>query len=113
MPTGLGRPKHVVRKLVLFHDEVSLFGHHDQPQLLKLPQKPRHPWPSGAHHFRQLFMGDLLFDAETARVRLPEFAGQVQQRGGESMLTVNGHEIRDDLLLLGKTPHQVLHEAFE
>ena len=45
--------------------------------------------PRRAYHLRQFFMGNLRFNADTARVLLAHGAGQLQQRLAQPLLAIH------------------------
>jgi len=56
-------------------------------------------------------MRNLQFDADAARVFLAEFAGQLQQGLAQPLFAVHGHQVGDDLLLVGNAHRKVLHKV--
>ena len=68
------------------------------------------PGPGGSDHLRQFFVRNPKLDANTARVFLAHCPGQLQQCLAQPLLAIDGHEIGDDLLLVGDAHGKVTHE---
>jgi hypothetical protein len=114
-PSGgiLGDLREVIGELVLLDDEEMIAAGFDQSQVAKSLHEKADPRPRRAHHLRQFFMGNLQFDANTARVFLTHGASQLQQRLTQPLLAIRRHQIGDDLLLVGNAHGQVAHKSFK
>ena len=73
----------------------------DQAQILKSLHKEADSGACRSNHGRKLFVGNLKFDSDAARVFLAHLARQLQKSFTKAMFTVNGHQIGNHLLLIG------------
>jgi hypothetical protein len=119
MPTNL---RQVISELIIFNDDEVLGVRLNQPQVPKALHKEADPRPRRAHHVRQFFVRDFVFDAnvvcvfaitDAAQVFPAQLTGQLQERLAQALFAVHCYQIGDYLLLFSNTHHQVLHKAFK
>lgn len=105
--------REVIGEFFLFDDEKPVFIRLDQPKVVEALHKQADPWPRGAHHLGEFFMGNLEFDTNAARIFLTQGAGELQQRLTQTLFAIHCHQVGDDLLLIGNAHRQIAHEALK
>src|SRR5690349_9852916 len=88
-------------EFLFFDDEEVLLARLNQPEVAKSLHEDADSRPRGADYLGQFLVRNLVVDAQTFRVSLAKGAGQLQQRLPQALFAIYGHQMSNDLLLLG------------